>query len=251
MRPTTLCDKCKRNISNNNFSKHFRSCDGYVPKSFSSKCPDCDFSGVSQAVAAHWYHHHSDRNSYAEDRQRMIANHSKANCGRIAWNRGLTSETNEIVRRMQSKRTGQKMDKEVYEKLLERCRSKEHKESSSRGGKARTYTAGGRGKGAWVKDSDGKEVYLQSSYEIETARLLNEAGIHWTRPKPLKYELDGKSCSYYPDFLLKSGVYLDPKNDYLITKDARKIQAVMEQNNCQILVLGWEKLNLAFIRTLS
>lgn len=250
MRPTTICSKCNLPISNNNLKRHEKSCEGKTFRSFSGHCPECTFTGSKQSVAAHWYHTHSDRNQYEEDRKKMKTN-MKVCCGRKAWNRGLTASSSPLVKRISEKTSGRKMSGEEYRNLVERCKSDEHKKASSRGGKAKTYTAGGRGKGAWTKDSDGKEVYLQSSYEIEAARLLNEAGIHWTRPAPLSYELDGKRYRYYPDFLLKSGIYLDPKNDYLITKDARKIQTVMEQNKCQILVLGWEKLNLAFISSLS
>jgi len=44
-------------------------------------------------------------------------------------------------------------------------------------------------------------------------------GILWVRPKSLPYEIDGKKRKYFPDFLLVDyGIYLDPKNDFLIKK---------------------------------
>lgn len=97
---------------------------------------------------------------------------------------------------------------------------------------------------------DGTEVYLQSSYEILFATLLDEMNIEWSRPEPLEYiGDDGKHHRYYPDFKISS-VYVDTKNDYLAVKDLPKIDAVRTQCNVDIRIVTKENLNKEYIATL-
>lgn len=62
-------------------------------------------------------------------------------------------------------------------------------------------------------------VSLESSFEILVAKSLDENNIRWSRPKRFQYvDLNDKKHTYTPDFYLPDyDVYLDPKNDYLIT----------------------------------
>ena len=91
-------------------------------------------------------------------------------------------------------------------------------------------------------------VWLESSYESIVARELDKNGIEWIRPKYLKWNDDGQIRRYLPDFYLpKYDVYLDPKNDFLIKKDARKINLAIEYNAVRIIILNksqllWEEI---------
>jgi hypothetical protein len=97
-----------------------------------------------------------------------------------------------------------------------------------------------------VKDSFGKEVTLQSTYELQCAEILNELGIRWIRPAALFY--DGRR--YYPDFkLVDFDIFLDPKNSYKAKLDAEKIHKVCEQNNVRVDVLLKEHLTREFMQT--
>jgi hypothetical protein len=90
-----------------------------------------------------------------------------------------------------------------------------------------------------------KGVILQSSYEIEVAKSLDENSIKWNRPSPINW-IDKNDIihRYYPDFYLEDyDVYLDPKNDYLIKKDLDKIKRVCEQNNVRVIVLNKDLLS--------
>jgi hypothetical protein len=96
-------------------------------------------------------------------------------------------------------------------------------------------------------------IALDSSYELKMAEELDANGISWTRPAPLPWTDDtGVNRKYYPDFYLSSyNVYLDPKNPYLMEKDARKIALVQIQNNVVVVLLSekmltWSKV-LAYI----
>jgi hypothetical protein len=97
----------------------------------------------------------------------------------------------------------------------------------------------------FFKKNDGTEVYLQSSYEITYAKLLEENKIDWIRPDPVVWvDANGVSHKYYGDFYLtKFKLYIDTKNDYLIKKDAEKIKRVIEQNKISLKVLSGKELD--------
>lgn len=87
-------------------------------------------------------------------------------------------------------------------------------------------------------------VKLDSSYELLLAKSLDEYNIFWIRPKHLKWNDDGIIRRYIPDFYLPEyNIYLDPKNDYLIKKDQRKIKLAEEYNKVKILILNKNQLD--------
>ena len=91
-------------------------------------------------------------------------------------------------------------------------------------------------------------ITLDSSYELKVAQDLDKNGILWIRPKSLKWNDNGQIRIYIPDFYLPDyDIYLDPKNDYLIKKDKRKIRLAEEYNNVKIFVIDkntlcWDKI---------
>lgn len=86
-------------------------------------------------------------------------------------------------------------------------------------------------------------VWLDSSYESTLARELDANGIIWIRPKSLLWDDNGQIRRYIPDFYLPDfDVYLDPKNDFLIKKDNRKITQASIYNNVKIIVLTKDEL---------
>ncbi len=95
----------------------------------------------------------------------------------------------------------------------------------------------------WYTSKIAGRVWLESSYEYKVANYLDANNIKWIRPGYLPYVIDGKQKRYYPDFyLIDRDLYLDPKNDFLIQKDAEKIQLVQEQNNVKIQIIDKEDL---------
>lgn len=106
----------------------------------------------------------------------------------------------------------------------------------------------GRSKKYRVNDSFGKEVVLQSTYELKCSEILNELNIKWIRPKHLKYA-DNKK--YFADFYLTEyNVYLDPKNDYKAKLDKEKIESAIKQNKVSIYILSEDMLNKEYITML-
>lgn len=65
-------------------------------------------------------------------------------------------------------------------------------------------------------------VMLDSTWELELAKRLDELNIEWIRPLPLKWKDDNNvEHHYFPDFyLVKYDLYLDPKNPmaYIVQK---------------------------------
>ena len=99
----------------------------------------------------------------------------------------------------------------------------------------------------YFKKNNGEVVYLQSSYEIKFAQLLEELHIEWSRPEPLTWlDNDGNDHRYYPDFKIGEK-YFDTKNSYLAVKDADKIKRVSKQNNVVVEIITYEKISKAYI----
>lgn len=208
-RSVSKCLKCNRMISLSNVSKHEKACNGPRKK----KLPGIDFN-------------------------------VKGTCG-TAWNKGLTKETNPIV-----KQYGRSLSRRfssgdlVYVTSVEtKSRLSEQSKLNKSGGYKQNA---GRGKKFIVSDSFGSLVHLQSSYEKITADLLDALNIKWIRPSYLRYG-DKK---YFPDFFLVDlDLYLDPKNEYLAAIDAQKIQSVMSENKVKVLILNKEQLTKEYFQT--
>ena len=100
----------------------------------------------------------------------------------------------------------------------------------------------------YFKKNNGDEVYLQSSYEIKFAEILEDLCIEWERPEPLPWiDIDGNDHKYYPDFKIGQK-YFDTKNDYLAIKDFDKINRVSKQNNVTIEIVTFDKITKDYIK---
>jgi predicted nucleic acid-binding Zn ribbon protein len=93
----------------------------------------------------------------------------------------------------------------------------------------KTYQNGRKKLFKYFNIHQNKIITLESSFELKLAKFLDERGIVWIRPKPIKWvdPRDGKNRFYYPDFYLSDyGIYLDPKNSYVIKLDQTKLSVV-------------------------
>ena len=202
---TTHCVKCGRFIRNNNWNRHHLSCSGEKKK----KIRGIDF----------------DPNGGYKTGER------------VAWNKGLSKETDDRVKRnaeaikTSAQIPGHGMCKDSELETLRRLKISKWAKSSGFGGYRENA---GRSKKFKVFDSFGNQTTLQSSYELAVFEILCELGIEWIRPKALKY--DGRN--YFADFYLPTyNIWLDPKNDYKAKQDAEKIQRVIDQNRVNVIVL--------------
>lgn len=197
------CEKCKNLVTKNNLQRHINSCNGLGTK----------------------------------------RNRPKKGRGTNIWNKGLTKETNDKV----------KKNSEAISLAIKGKPTLPHSEKTKKklSEIAKLNKLGGHTSKKRVKY---KNIVLHSSYEQKVAEQLDQNNIRWNRPNPLKWiDVNGIEHRYYPDFyLLDYNIYLDPKNDYLINKDQDKIKRVSEQNQVKVIVLDknnltWEKIN-AWVR---
>lgn len=208
---TIKCEICGEYYTNNNFKKHNISCDGKT----------------------------------REDRKPLYQTNGK----RGGWNKGLTKETDDNVKKIAATLNEGLASGRI--KMKSTPHTVEFKNAQS----IRAYARGLGGHTSkqqlYYLRKDGTEIYLQSSYEIRFAKLLDELEFEWCRPPSLHWvdEL-GKPHRYYPDFLV-GNIYIDTKNDYLAVKDKPKIDAVIKQNNVDIRVVTEKFINKDFIKSLQ
>ena len=85
------------------------------------------------------------------------------------------------------------------------------------------------------------DISMDSSWEVNVAKYMDEHNIKWQRSKKLCFmwhdEINKKRRRYHPDFYLPQlNIYIDTKNDYLIKKDAYKINQVLKEYDIKILI---------------
>jgi hypothetical protein len=85
-------------------------------------------------------------------------------------------------------------------------------------------------------------IWLDSSWEFELAKRLDELKIKWKRPEPIKWiDNKGKKHNYFPDFyLVDYDLFLDPKNPAAYQNQKEKIEILEKQLK-----------NIIFIKTLD
>lgn len=85
-----------------------------------------------------------------------------------------------------------------------------------------------------------KDIWFDSSWEVEIAKLMDSLNIEWVRSRKIIFfwfDLDNKKRRYYPDFYLpKYDLYLDPKNKYKYEQDKFKLEQVVSLNKINLQV---------------
>ena len=187
--------------------------------------------------------------------ERQVSPFVKLNAERGAWNKGLTAETDERVKKYGKTFSERYKGTDEGKRIMSHPHTEEYKQKMRE-------IAIRRHLGGWHTSKTIKydDKTLDSTYELEVAKSLDENSIEWTRPNYLIWQDDaGRKHRYYPDFYLpKYNVYLDPKNDFLINRatkrfgitDAEKINKVSEQNNVKIVILDKNNLNWQNIKNL-
>ena len=165
------------------------------------------------------------------------------------WNKGLTKETDERIRKTSEKiknkyQTGELVCPSKGTKL-----STERKEQLSRIQSERLANPniGGFTKIGWysVKNINGTEYTVRGTWEKETAEALNKLGILWIKNVWIPYSKeDGSKHRYNPDFFLpKENLYIEVKG-YFSDNDKEKMNLVLKQNNVKIKMFKQDEINL-------
>lgn len=169
--------------------------------------------------------------------------------GYHAWNKGLTKETDERIKKYAKTFSERYNGTEEGKRIFSHPQTEEHKLKMQKLAFERHW-------GGWhtAKTYDYNGIKLDSTYEVKFAEDLDNNNIKWSRPKPLSWiDANGKEHLYYPDFYIEEfNIYVDTKNDYLINHinpkfgitDLEKIDNVMKQNpGVKILILDKTQLN--------
>ena len=234
-----ICPICNKEIRNCNFKKHTKICKGNKPKYWTKNengkyiCDFCNKEFSKDGIGNHIKYNHLG----------FKGSKKGINKGNIPWNKGLTKDTDERILSASLKTKGRKLSTK---------RSEETCKKYSDNAKRNCFGGHTSKNSIYYLCKNGTIVYLHSSYEKEMAENLDKNNINWIRPEPFLYiGKDNKQHRYYPDFyLVDYDIYLDPKNNYLITKDQEKINLVSTQNNIKIFILNKDQLTWEYIKNL-
>lgn len=88
-----------------------------------------------------------------------------------------------------------------------------------------------------------KGIWLDSTWEYELAKRLDELEIKWLRPDPIQWIDDqGIKHNYFSDFYLKDyDLFLDPKNPQAIKAQRKKLERLLTQHTNIIIIDTLEK----------
>lgn len=209
------CPKCQKNISFSNFNRHSNSCSGKTVTRSIWRCEICtkEFSTVHGYVG-----HKSRSHNPGQQRQAGIKGNKKK--------REMEANGHKFTFSMPDA-AKEKLSILACERLAKHSKYSKNVE----------YKPG---------------VILESSYEVRTAEILDSLGVKWEKVRRgYIWDDNGKTRRYVPDFYLpEQGIFLDPKNDYLIKKDQRKIDSACKLNNIKVLVLPDKDINKDTIQKL-
>lgn len=168
--------------------------------------------------------------------------------GKTSPTKGTTKFNNDIVQKRTETRNARIASGEIDTSVFRRNHTEETKDKLSqlaceRISKHSKYTKN-------VEYQPG--IILESSYEVRVAEILDSLGIEWIKVRRgYIWDDNGKRRRYIPDFYLpKQDIFLDPKNDYLIKKDKRKIESAMKLNNIKVVILSDDMINEELIKSL-
>ena len=88
-----------------------------------------------------------------------------------------------------------------------------------------------------------KGILLDSSWELELAKRLDELEVKWVRPDPIPWiDEEGVTHNYFPDFYLEDyDLYLDPKNPHAIKVQKKKLDRILTQYKNIVIIDSLEK----------
>lgn len=88
-----------------------------------------------------------------------------------------------------------------------------------------------------------KGILLDSSWELELAKRLDELEIKWVRPDPIPWiDEEGVTHNYFPDFYLEEyDLFLDPKNTQAIKVQQKKLNCLLTQYKNIVIIDSLDK----------
>lgn len=232
---TIKCKKCQSDIRPCNLKKHEHVCSGvYVPFVKLNNCKHCNidlglFSTANRANHVRWCksnpkHEEYVNNSTAQQMQTESSIRKRTEGIKKAHAEGRYAQCHEDAKG----RPGKKHSFETKQILKEKALASPHRRLVR---SIRKYT-----------QKNGTIVSLDSSWEEALAIRLDNIGVDWTRPSPIKWtDNDNVAHNYFPDFYLTDfDVYLDPKNPFAIKAQSAKLECLTKQIKNLIIITSLE-----------
>lgn len=223
------CDKCKNWFSarGGNYKKHINVCEGdYIPPNERLiQCKHCglDFTGITlsaQGNHTRWCKNNPKRNDYVKKLKKndniALMRAAKQKSGKTNQYTKAKIEGTLIPHGPNKGKpgffSGKKHTEETKTRLREKALASKHRRL--------------------VRNIiEYKGVMLDSSWELELAKRLDELNIKWIRPEPIPWtDEDGITHNYFGDFyLIDYDLYLDPKNPQAIKNQRKKLDYLLTQ----------------------
>lgn len=231
----TTCEKCKKEISVTQFSRHSKFCQGYVSQSIQEswrqanglyRCPYCNTEKTKSGLGTHIWRKHTEKG------QRFTQEHD-CNVGfkngvRVNWRKGLTKADPRIAKSVETFRDIAR--KETVPWNRNKLMNDSFRNSVKRGmkkavdeGRQKTLKPGGITRCFDHISWEQKAFVLQGPYEKTFAEFLDSKKITWEKnQKQFPYVYEDETKKYKPDFYLKDyDVYVETKG-YETDKDHAK-----------------------------
>lgn len=234
------CENCGRLITICNYGKHYNACirnDKKVHKKIENKwkigedkykCPHCDKIYCKNGISTHiWRTHgkgitHNSNEGYIKGTRKI-------------WNKGLTKETDERVKKYANTIKSKLASGELKNNFKGKKHTKKSRKLISQ--KLSVNNKGGRCKWFEYEKKNGKIVKLQGTWEVRFAKVLDIIDENWiklgatSKNHSLKWvDENGETHNYTPDFYSKKfNKYYEVKG-YWWGNDKIKMDYVFENN---------------------
>lgn len=216
-KPKVICTKCGKYISVCVINRHLKACKGIINENYiiaDSKyiCNFCGKTFKKQGIKTHIWRCHTNEGKVFDP------NRDYKNGMRVAWNKGLTKETDNRIKNASEKyKRNYKNGLLKSHKIYNKCKTKEYRERKSLIMRQAVLdnpdSYNGHYNRGFVKEYIYNGIKLLGSWELKFAVWCDKNNIKWIKNKDqFKYILDGKEHIYFPDFyLLDTNEYIEIK----------------------------------------
>lgn len=210
------------------------------------KCKYCDLDFSNYTPSQKGGHTRFCKNN--PEYENNIKEHKNRNKNQTPWNKGMKSPYSEETNLKRGKTVSQKHKQGIYKDSAK----KSAKTRKINGNHLHTEETKQRIRDAALVSPhrrlkkgviEYKGILLDSSWELELAKRLDELEIKWIRPDPIPWVDDeGVTHNYFPDFYLEDyDLFLDPKNPQAIKVQKKKIDCLLTQYKNIVIIDSIEK----------
>lgn len=229
------CPKCQNFFSKKggNYQKHITKCDGsYTPFIKLTNCKYCDKSFDIEMTAneranhSRWCEQNPKRDEYKK---------TNSDCSQM---RTAEAMAKKIVSLKKAHADGK------YDESHAKRKGKPgtpHSEETKRHLREKALASPHRRLRRKRIEYNG--IWLDSTWEYELAKRLDELKVKWVRPNPIPWvDEKGVTHNYFPDFYLPDfNLFLDPKNPHAVNVQKKKLACILTQYSNIVIIKSLEE----------